>query len=846
MPVEAGPLRVQSPSMKPIYFGSFFDATVTIDVKPGDNVQFNVRSNGKELIVVTTKKGAAHAQKSLATIGRVTNCRYETMLLSAMRFGTVRAIIKEENEIARPEPRQVNKPGPGGSSETASSPAEDIDAYIKARPGDKISKPFETTVTVQIYCPVGVGLQMAGILLKRKACPSCTMSPAIAHYMARAVERDKAERAKKHSPQEGSLSMEPEAIANAPFVIQRAVRSLQDEVSLPETAAPPHVTVELLPHQKRGLTFMKEKETGSLRHDVSIQQVRDGYGEPCFQDVLSGTITSTPPTRQCGGIISDAMGLGKTLLVIAYIILRRAEADAWAESTPEPCEPSRTVATLVVVPASLLDNWQLELSRRTSLTPEEFYTYHGDKRQAPDLTTKKQIIVLTSLDLLRRASNRDTDLFFNTSWYRVVYDEAHNLKSRKSRRFQNANKLRSQYTWAVTGTPTMNSVKEIQALFQLCRTPNLNTQDSFYQNLLWPIQSNAVDCADRIAIIIRTNVLRRTPDATTFHTRKTYVVARVSLSQAERALYDDAREKANEKLQNDKSVSCALSRFHGMRKICSLGATYRFADKDTPAHITQFKALRDGGATCEVCGNIPSAESAEAGLVCHITPCDHIICARCFSQDTTECPLCEGEQGHAPGPAQAVSLSELDISDNSLPTPTDDNMSEKMRFTLREVEAYRTEKIVILASYVDTVKTLSRILQGRGIQHVTVHGDIPQRTRVTEIKRFKDINSDCRVLIATIGTMGEGQNLAAASRLISLDTEWNPKKMKQAYARVERIDQTQDVTITQVVTADTVDEKILSISDKRNKFADALLTQWIRPEDDANAELEDIKTWCKA
>lgn len=172
-------------------------------------------------------------------------------------------------------------------------------------------------------------------------------------------------------------------------------------------------------------------------------------------------------------------------------------------------------------------------------------------------------------------------------------------------------------------------------------------------------------------------------------------------------------------------------------------------------------------------------------------------------------------------------------------------MSGKMRFVLDEVVVYRDEKIVILASYVDTVKILSRILERHHIQHVSVHGDVPQKTRVGEIKRFKDTESGCRALIATIGTMGEGQNLAAASRLICLDIEWNPKKMRQAYARVERIDQKQNVTITQVVTADTVDERILLISEKKNKFADALLSQWVRPQDDASAELEDIKTWCK-
>lgn len=676
MPGGTDPPRVKAQSDQLIYFGSFSDVKVTIDVKPGDNVEFNIRSHDEELIIVTTKKGAPHAQRPLATIGRVDKSKYKKFILAAQSRGTVRVIIKEGIAMLHPKARQVNEPGQGGSDRTAPSPTGD---HATAGPGDDIRPPFTTTITAQLYCPVGLYKSLAGILLKRDSCPSCTMSPAIAYHMTCRLEQERTGARKKASGEDVAMSMEPEAIAAAPVVIQRAIRSLQDEVSLPETAAPEEVTADLLPHQKRGMTFMGQRERASLLHNVSIQQVEGGYGGPCFQDVVSGDITTTPPRRGCGGIISDAMGMGKTLLIIAYIILTRARAEKWASSEPEKDEPPRTKATLVVVPASLLQVWQLELSGRTTLTDEEYHIYHGDKREAPDLTTKTQTIVLTSLDLLRRGSERDAQLFFKTSWYRVVYDEAHNLKSRDSRCFKNAKQVPSRYTWAVTGTPTMNSVNEIQALFELCGTPNLDTPEGFKQHFHGPIRLNAIDCADRVTIVTRTNILRRTPDESTFSTRKTYVVAKVSLSKAERSLYDEAREKANEQLQNAKSVSCALSRFHGMRKICSLGAAYRLADKDTPAHITQFRALRDGGATCEVCGSMPAAENAQDGLVCYITPCEHIICARCFSQDTTECPLCEDGQGDAPGPAQEVTLAALNGKDNTLPTPTDDNMSGKMR-----------------------------------------------------------------------------------------------------------------------------------------------------------------------
>lgn len=107
-------------------------------------------------------------------------------------------------------------------------------------------------------------------------------------------------------------------------------------------------------------------------------------------------------------------------------------------------------------------------------------------------------------------------------------------------------------------------------------------------------------------------------------------------------------------------------------------------------------------------------------------------------------------------------------------------------------------------------------------------GNVPTEERFKEMDRFqKDAN--CKVIIGTIGAMGTGFTLNAASDVIFLDSPWNRALKDQAEDRAHRIGTKGTVNVRTIVCKDTIDEKIENVVYKKGKLSDMLI--------DGNAEI---------
>lgn len=96
------------------------------------------------------------------------------------------------------------------------------------------------------------------------------------------------------------------------------------------------------------------------------------------------------------------------------------------------------------------------------------------------------------------------------------------------------------------------------------------------------------------------------------------------------------------------------------------------------------------------------------------------------------------------------------------------------------------------------------------------------KDRVTEKDRFMNDES-CKCIIGTIGAMGTGYTLTAASTVIFLDSPWNRANKEQAEDRAHRIGTTKNVNIITLVCKDTIDERIEEIVYKKGAMADMLV-----------------------
>lgn len=117
------------------------------------------------------------------------------------------------------------------------------------------------------------------------------------------------------------------------------------------------------------------------------------------------------------------------------------------------------------------------------------------------------------------------------------------------------------------------------------------------------------------------------------------------------------------------------------------------------------------------------------------------------------------------------------------------------------------DEFVIFSWYKAAVQAMADRLKAKGVESFTVTGDTPHKVRADYIERFRA--GEGRVFIGTLATLGESVNLQRANNVIRLDRSFNPMLNVQAEDRVFRQGQTRNVTITDLIAADTVDELLV-------------------------------------
>ena len=194
-----------------------------------------------------------------------------------------------------------------------------------------------------------------------------------------------------------------------------------------------------------------------------------------------------------GGVLGDDPGLGKTLQVLSLIINDK---------------PSQK--TLIILPTSLLKQW-VDLASMI-FGKDSVGTYYGQKKHTFDFNLYKIVvttygtIILDNLshgktefinhslpdskdqkeiqnyykqqlkiwnklskqekDKWNTKAKKNTPLIFQLNWNRLILDEAHRIKSSKSKAFERTYMINARYKWAITGTPMQNNKKEFLSLFK--------------------------------------------------------------------------------------------------------------------------------------------------------------------------------------------------------------------------------------------------------------------------------------------------------------------------------------------------------------------------------------------
>lgn len=166
-----------------------------------------------------------------------------------------------------------------------------------------------------------------------------------------------------------------------------------------------------------------------------------------------------------GGCLADDMGLGKTLQTIAMLTR---------------IYPKTKGTTLIVMPKSLIFNWQNELARFAPAL--SVYTYYGAQRSMEEGLSHQ--VMLTTYAIVRN----DVKQFCKQKFHYVILDESQNIKNVSSQTTQAITLLQTKHRLALSGTPIENNLTELYSLFRFLNPAMFGSLDDFNSQYTTPIQ----------------------------------------------------------------------------------------------------------------------------------------------------------------------------------------------------------------------------------------------------------------------------------------------------------------------------------------------------------------------
>ncbi len=130
-------------------------------------------------------------------------------------------------------------------------------------------------------------------------------------------------------------------------------------------------------------------------------------------------------------------------------------------------------------------------------------------------------------------------------------------------------------------------------------------------------------------------------------------------------------------------------------------------------------------------------------------------------------------------------------------------------------------KALVFSQFTDFLKLLGQRLQAAGLSHQYLDGSTPAAQRSERVAAFQRGEGDLFLISLKAG--GFGLNLTAADYVIIVDPWWNPAAEDQALGRAHRIGQHRPVTVYRLVTAGSVEEKIIALHGSKRSLADGIL-----------------------
>ena len=474
-----------------------------------------------------------------------------------------------------------------------------------------------------------------------------------------------------------------------------------------------------------------------------------------------------------GGVLADDMGLGKTVQVLAVVqrlVEEREKAEGQVPTdvgTGKDSEltdsdalngPEGTGPVLVIAPTSVVGSWVEQAERFCPNLRVRAVTRTAAKREE----TLEQIaegsdVVVTSYTIARLCEEE----FIAQDWAWMVCDEAQFVKNRTSATYKAVRRLRAPSTIAITGTPLENSLMDLWALMSIAAPGLLPDPERFGQVYRKPIDRGDTEALGRLRRRMRPFLLRRTKEQVAADLpAKTEQVLAVELSAKHRKAYDQRLARERQRILGLLEEDTAQSRFIALKALTTL------------RQMALDPALVDGDGGNDGSGTIAARGAKGAKDKAAATP-----------------PEGQRRSGRRPSP------------------------SAKVEVLLEHLGPIVSEghRALIFSQFTRYLSGVREHLEDAGVRTAYMDGSTPDRQKV--IDAFRAGEAD--VFLISLKAGGFGLTLTEADYVFLLDPWWNPQAEEQAVDRTHRIGQDKPVMVYRLVSADTIEEKVMALKEKK-------------------------------
>jgi SNF2 family DNA or RNA helicase len=438
-------------------------------------------------------------------------------------------------------------------------------------------------------------------------------------------------------------------------------------------------------------------------------------------------------------ILADEVGLGKT--IEAGIIFKELAVRGLARRV------------LVIVPASLVAQWQAELATK-------FFEDFAMPTAPSDWSGQTRAVVSHN----RALQKRHRAEILQHRWDLVIVDEAHKVKNHNAARYKLVRDIEKNFLLLLTATPLQNDLRELFNLITLLRPGQLGTWNQFRQRFL--VRGDPRRAKDPEGLRdLTSSVMVRTRRSSVAHDialpPRRPVHPRIELTPSEDRLY-----------------RLTVGFVRGL---------YRdgfVADTDEESDRRRRRRTGRGVFFLELmrlCQRLTSSARALA-----------------YSLRS----LSEGDLVSAEYRAHARTLAEYA-----------DSIDEhaKLEMLTRILEEH-DDQIIVFSEHLPTLRLIRDRVRDIGRPAIVFEGGLSLAQRTRRLAEFREAPGG--VFIATrSGT--EGLNLQFCNRLVNYELPWNPMVVEQRIGRIHRIGQTREAHIINFAAAGTIEAHILRILDEK-------------------------------